>query len=742
MSKGILYSFGPFLLNPEQMVLSVDGSVVAVPLKALKTLVTLVEHGGDVVSKQVLIEAVWPDSYVEEGNLTQNIFLLRRQLGKAPQGQDYIETIPRRGYRLTVPIQRVPAPVVDGLGDKGVPGQQRPGEELDLEADPETRRESNARRGALQHRLLTFVAVLVLALLSWVAVEQWREISYRPRFSGFSQITRDGLSKRFRMEQIGGPEAAIFSDGSRIYFTEGTADASTISEVSASGGDTAHIAIPFSLPTLLDISSVRQELLVSGTVDPADASPLWLVPLPAGVAHPLGNVIAWDAAWSPDGLSLAYVRSRELFLANGDGTGSKLLANLPGNGWHPHWSPDGRKVRLTIFDVRSAESSIWEISRDGSGLRQVPIDLLGSSPQASGANREPVDICCGTWSPDGRDFVFQATQQGRSDVWWLPGQEPWISRLLRRGPRPVRITAGQLSSLAPAFSPDGRTLFLIGHEMRGELQRFDPRVGQFVRFMGGISADFLDFSRDGQWVTYVEYPEDTLWRCRADGTQRMQLTFPPQRVGVPRWSPDGRQIAFYVLGGSAQQQLYLVSASGGDPKPASSHGGGEMSPSWSPDGSEMMYSDFPFFSAQPQRVAVHILHLATGQVETVPGSEGFFAPQWSPDGSHATALALDGQRIMLFDFSTRTWSQLAQGWGLVRWSADSRWAYYLNYRDNPAVMRVRISDRHVEQVASLKGIRLTGHLAGLEFGLTPQGDPVITHDIGTQEVYSMDWNRP
>ena len=72
MSNGILYSFGLFLLSPEQMVLSVDGSVVPVPLKALKTLLTLIEHGGEVVSKQVLIEAVWPDSYVEEGNLTQN----------------------------------------------------------------------------------------------------------------------------------------------------------------------------------------------------------------------------------------------------------------------------------------------------------------------------------------------------------------------------------------------------------------------------------------------------------------------------------------------------------------------------------------------------------------------------------------------------------------------------------------------------------------------------------------------
>jgi DNA-binding winged helix-turn-helix (wHTH) protein len=148
-----LYSFGPFLLSPEQMVLSVDGSVVPVPLKALKTLLTLIEYGGEVVSKQELMEAVWPDSYVEEGNLTQNIFLLRRQLGKAPEGEDYIETIPRRGYRLSVPVRKVAAPVVDGRADKEVPGQQRLREDLNLEAHPEARRQGNTRRGVLQQRL-------------------------------------------------------------------------------------------------------------------------------------------------------------------------------------------------------------------------------------------------------------------------------------------------------------------------------------------------------------------------------------------------------------------------------------------------------------------------------------------------------------------------------------------------------------------------------------------------------------
>jgi DNA-binding winged helix-turn-helix (wHTH) protein len=731
LSDELLYAFGPYLLDATRMVLSVEGRALSVPPKALKTLLTLVEHGGAVVSKQALLEAVWPDSFVEEGNLTQNIFLLRRELGRTPAGDDYIQTLSKRGYRLTVPVRTVaplsrdavaPAPATSGADVESIPA-------------PSTVASSSGRAWRLSSRArvawsVAAVAVVVLA----GGVEWWREIPSPPTVSGFTRITHDGGIKRVHMEQLGGPDAALFSDGARVYFTEGSSDAPAVTEASAAGSDTDRVAMPIDLPSLVDVSRARSAFLVSSGVDPG-ASPLWIVPFPTGTPRRLDTITAWDAAWSPDGQRLAYVRGRELFMANGDGSGSKRLASLPGNGWHPRWSPDGTRLRLTIMDIARSTSALWEIAADGRGLRPLlpawrPPDVLAG---------ERVDVCCGTWSPDGADFVFQVTARGRSDIWWIPGRDGWMRSLFARADEPARVTAGQLSSLAPAFSPDGRTLYVIGQDARGELQRFDRRIGQFVPYLGDLSADFVDFSRDGQWLLYESYPEGTLWRSRPDGSERTQLSFPPVEAMLSRWSPDGRHIAVFGSDDDRQRRhIFLIPARGGPPRPLPS-GGGEMQPSWSPDGTSIMYSDFPFFLDRPDHVAVHILHVDSGAIETVPGSEGLFAPQWSPDGTYVAAFGLDHQRILVGDLATHIWSPLTQGWGSVRWSGDSRWVYYLRYGSQPAVMRVRVADRLVEQVADLRGIRMSGRLAGLEFGLTPDGDPIITRDAGTQEIYAMAW---
>ena len=82
---------------------------------------TLVEREGNIVSKKELMEEVWPDSFVEEGNLTQNIFLLRRELGETVKGEDYIQTLPKRGYRITVPVRIISPESQESHGAKTVP---------------------------------------------------------------------------------------------------------------------------------------------------------------------------------------------------------------------------------------------------------------------------------------------------------------------------------------------------------------------------------------------------------------------------------------------------------------------------------------------------------------------------------------------------------------------------------------------------------------------------------------------
>lgn len=96
---------------------------------------------------------------------------------------------------------------------------------------------------------------------------------------------------------------------------------------------------------------------------------------------------------------------------------------------------------------------------------------------------------------------------------------------------------------SPLPSADGKKIFAVAVRQRGQLVRYDGKSRQFAPFLSGISAGGVDLSRDGQWVTYVVFPEGTLWRSKVNGSERLQLTMPPMEVNLPRWSPDGKRIA-------------------------------------------------------------------------------------------------------------------------------------------------------------------------------------------------------
>ncbi|MGA3201646.1 MAG: protein kinase [Bryobacteraceae bacterium] len=551
----------------------------------------------------------------------------------------------------------------------------------------------------------------------------------RPEVSGFSPVTGDGLVKEgSAWRSMGGPPAPLATDASRLYFTEGAAPSQVLAQISASGGEKALIPTPLGFPQLLDFRPDRSELLATDLVNTPAPGALWTISLPAGAARRIGDIRAKDATWSPNGSEIAYVTGPDLFRASSDGTNSKLLAHLPGLGWRPRWSPDGTVLRLTIQNSLTSFLSLWEIRSDGTNLHP----LLPSWNQPSAE-------CCGTWTPDGSYFVFQSTQDGKTEIWALREGRGLLGLTARRQPAPIQVTSGQMSSVSPVFSPDGKTLYVIGKEMRGELQHLDKRSMQFVPYVGGISGEMADLSRDGLWITYVAFPEGSLWRSRLDGSERLQLTFPPVKAGAPQWSPDGKTIVLHTFT-QGQRGICTIPADGGKIEQVTPGRFLEIAPAWSPDGGSLIFSSAPSLSSAPDESGVFIVDLHSRQMRKVPGSDSFFAPAPSPDGRYIAANSSRNGNAVLFDSRTESWTELPAGASVKRWSRDGRYLYFVRHGRDPAVMRMRMSDQRVEVVVSLAGLRQTGFLAGVDFTLDPAESPVILRDVGIQEIYSLAWN--
>src|SRR5215472_2723879 len=121
-SAPVLYEFGPFRLDPSQELLVEGTKHVPLTQKAFRTLLVLVESRGQIVSKEELLQKVWPDTFVGEAVLAQNVSTLRKQLKDDPGAAHYIETVPKRGYRFVASVTEVASKVL-GAG----PGGRQPG---------------------------------------------------------------------------------------------------------------------------------------------------------------------------------------------------------------------------------------------------------------------------------------------------------------------------------------------------------------------------------------------------------------------------------------------------------------------------------------------------------------------------------------------------------------------------------------------------------------------------------------
>jgi eukaryotic-like serine/threonine-protein kinase len=570
------------------------------------------------------------------------------------------------------------------------------------------------KRGVLTR---SWVAAIIAAILVFGWMLNWLNSPVRPpRVLATTQLTRDGM-----------PKGRMVTDGSRLFIDEGGPTGDRIAQVSVSGGETSPIPTPFTNAFLFDISHDHTKLLVASFVGTESKIPLWSLPLPTGTPRHLADVNGspGGATWSPDGQRLLFVNNSDIYEANADGSNPRKLVNVSGSPFTLAFSPDGGRIRFSVR--RSGTDSLWEIRSDGSNLRAV------LRPE-----QVPARACCGGWSMDGRYFFFL----GQNNVWVIreaAGLLPW------RSFAPVELTTGPLAIHSWAVSPDGKKLFVGAAQGRAELVRYDPKAAQFVPFLSGISAGELDYSRDGQWVTYASYPDETLWRSRADGSDRLQLTYPPISAGLPRWSPDGTQIAYVAREAGQAWKIFLIPRDGGTPQQLLSEVLDQSDPSWSRDGKKLVYGRLG--TGEPSW-GIKLIDLATRQVSVIAGSEKLFSPRWSPDGQYLAALSTDSTKLTLFNWKTQTWSdwvtEPGAAFGFPNWSADSEYLYYdIAFTEHQTFRRVKVGQNHSELVADLKGLlRYSAPPAYGWSGFAPDGSALFDRDLSTDEIYALELELP
>ncbi len=689
-----------------------NGDRIKLQEQPFQILAELLARPGEVVTREEIQQRLWPtDTFVDfEHGINTAVKKLRAALGDDADNPRFIETLPRYGYRLVAPVEVLGVNVAGPeSGIRLVPPPRESANESAPQEAPQDPTLPKTTRGLLYYGLamLGAVVVTVAALVLWKTVFSSQRA---PKVISFTKLTNDGQAKF-------GP---IVTDGSRIYFNEGMLDAPLlIHQVSVKGGEVTTLSVPLKAPEVLDISRDGTELLVANAGGAGKGDSFWVQPGAGGAPRQVGTVIGWGAAFGADGASVIYgagTKDRGIYSASLGGSSTRKLLATEGIPFGFRFSPDTRRLRFTLLDRQEATTTLMEAAPDGTGLHQM---------FAGGA--------WGQWTPDGRFFIFQKSLDGRSDIWALPEERSFL--LGKVEDRPTRLTAGPLDFQHPLPGKDGRQIFAIGTARRCEVVRYDAHTGEFVAYLPGISADGLAFSPDGQWVTYNSYPEGTLWRSKVDGSERLQLTFPPMQAFLPRWSPDAKQIVFSARLPDSTWNLYLISSEGGTPQRILPSEKLQSDPNWSPDGNSLVFSSGGLFT----------IDLRSRRVSMLPGSTELHSPHWSPNGRYIGALTTGAWALMIFDFTTQEWTEAFPSMGAsATWSRDGKYIYFLN---NPApdfryrVLRFRMSDRKIEEVTDLKNAGPLAGTVGEWLGLAPDDSPLVTRDISTQEIYAleMDW---
>jgi len=559
------YEFGPFRLDPARRLLSRQGEVIPLTSKVLDTLLVLVENRGRVVDKEELMKAVWPDTFVEEGNLTQNISMLRKVLGESPTQHAYIETLPKRGYRFVASVTEAAAGpwlnrrkavlgaaallVVLGIAGgtllfhtgrtkspvsslTAVPLTSDPGFELHPSFSPDGNQVAFAWDGEKRDNFDIYVKL--------IGAEHPLRLTTNPARDFCPAWSPDGRSIAF-LRDLGGGKAAVLV-------------------IPAIGGPERRLA------------------------DNHPWAPGW------------APVIEGSLEWSPDGKWLATTDKSSLaepmgvFLISLE-TGEKRRLTSPprlsqgyGDG-NAAFSPDGRTLAFSRVSVEErSELCLLALSGD--------LTAKGGGRCRSLSGQNPYGL---VWTPDGREVIFSSGDWlGRPSLWRVSAFEPQLSSLQRLPSLGEGAQHPAVSRVAGRLAYDS----LVYDLDIWRLELPDPtqtarKAAQPAELISSTRHEWnAQYSPDGKRIVFLSNRSGrpAVWVCASDGSDPVQLTsFPAPVTGCPRWSPDGQQIVF-DSNLEGQYEVYVINADGGRPRRLTHNPADDAVASWSRDGRWIYFS--------------------------------------------------------------------------------------------------------------------------------------------------------